>query len=85
MRIDCPYCGSRTSGEFVYRGDAAPIRPEGADRAAFVDYVYLRDNPAGWIDEHWYHAQGCRQWLRIRRNTLSHEIVSVAFASEAGQ
>lgn len=82
MRIDCPNCGSRNSGEFIYRGDAAPIRPEGSGAAAFVDYVYLRDNPAGWIDEHWYHVHGCRTWLRVRRNTVSHEIASVARAAE---
>jgi len=82
MRIDCPYCGSRDSGEFVYRGDAAPIRPQAPDTAAFVDYVYMRDNPAGWIDEHWYHLRGCRQWLQVRRDTVSHDIASVIFASE---
>eukprot|EP01037_Dinobryon_pediforme_P014343 gene14343-14467_t len=55
MRIPCPYCGSRDSREFVYRGDAAPVRPA-SDRAsdpasdsadAMFDYLYLRDNPAG--------------------------------------
>lgn len=81
MRIHCPYCGSRDSSEFVYRGDAAPTRPTTSDMEAFVDYVYLRDNIAGPIDEHWYHLNGCRQWLRVRRDTLSHEIVSVALAA----
>ena len=84
MRIDCPYCGSRDTGEFVYRGDAAPVRPEAPVESQFVDYVYIRDNRAGWIDEHWYHLHGCRQWLRVRRNTLSHEIASAALANEAG-
>lgn len=82
MRIDCPYCGSRDSGEFVYRGDATPTRPTSSDTAAFVDYAYIRDNVAGWMDEHWYHLHGCRQWLKVRRNTLSHEIHSVVFAAE---
>lgn len=83
MRIPCPYCGSRDSREFVFRGDASPIRPnvlESADQAMF-DYVYLRDNPAGDFEEHWYHAQGCRQWLRVRRNTRSHSIASAALAN----
>ncbi len=82
MRIHCPYCGSRDSGEFVYRGDAAPIRPASLDTDAFVDYVYLRDNIAGLIDEHWYHLHGCRQWLAVRRDTVSHEIDSVVLAAE---
>jgi sarcosine oxidase subunit delta len=82
MRIHCPYCGPRDSGEFVYRGDAAPIRPAEPDTAAFVGYVYLRDNIAGWIEEHWYHLHGCRQWLTVRRDTVSHEIDSVCLAAE---
>src|SRR5205809_312472 len=83
MRIDCPYCGSRDSGEFVYRGDAAPIRPKLPDPSAFIDYAYIRDNVAGWMSEHWYHLHGCRQWLTVRRNTLSHEIQSVILATES--
>lgn len=85
MRIHCPYCGSRDTGEFVYRGDAAPIRPAAPDTDAFIDYVYLRDNVAGRMDEHWYHLHGCRQWLTVRRDTVSHEIVSVTLAGEPVQ
>ena len=85
MRIQCPYCGSRDPGEFVYRGDAAPVRPAQPDAGAFVDYVYLRDNIAGPIDEHWYHLHGCRQWLTVRRDTVTHAILSVTFAAEHAQ
>jgi heterotetrameric sarcosine oxidase delta subunit len=81
MRIPCPFCGDRDSHEFVYRGDAAPTRPTVDDE--IYDYVYVRENPAGPIDEHWYHAQGCRQWIRVRRDTRSHAIFSAAFAGEA--
>ena len=84
MRIDCPYCGPRDSGEFVYRGDAGPSRPAASDPDAFVDYVYLRENVAGPMAEHWYHLHGCRQWLTVRRNTLSHEIESAILAGERG-
>ena len=82
MRIDCPYCGPRDSGEFTYRGDARPSRPVSSDTQAFVDYVYLRDNVAGPMEEHWYHLHGCRHWLKVRRNTLSHEIESSILAGE---
>ena len=84
MRIDCPYCGPRDSGEFTYRGDARPSRPVSSDIEAFVDYVYRRDNVAGTMEEHWYHLHGCRQWLTVRRNTLSHEIESSSLAGEGG-
>lgn len=84
MRIPCPFCGSRDSREFVYRGDAAPARPEGDETEAMFDYVYLRDNPAGDFEEYWYHAQGCRQWLRVARNTRTHQVSGAALARTGG-
>ena len=81
MRLPCPYCGSRDLSEFTYLGDATRARPssdgEGAE-AAFVDYTYLRDNPAGPHKEFWYHAQGCRSWLVVERDTRTHEVLSAA-------
>jgi len=82
MRIECPFCGERDASEFVYRGDAAIKRPDpSASEAAenFFAAVYLRENPAGPHDELWYHAFGCRMWLRVRRNTLTHEILAVDY------
>jgi len=77
MRIPCPLCGERDQGEFVYRGDATLTRPDpaapGAERA-FYEFVHLRANPAGWHKEHWYHESGCRAWIVVERNTLTHEI-----------
>jgi len=81
MRIPCPYCGTRDAQEFVYRGDAAPQRPEDAE--GFHDYVYLRDNVAGPMRELWYHAQGCRNWLIVTRDTTNHVITGAVLAREA--
>lgn len=81
MRIPCPFCGDRDAQEFVYRGDASPQRPEGEE--GFYDYVYLRDNPAGPMREHWYHAQGCRNWLVVTRDTRTHAIDGAELAAEA--
>jgi heterotetrameric sarcosine oxidase delta subunit len=83
MRIQCPYCGERDVSEFSYLGDAAFKRPDAnapQAESAFYEAVYLRDNPAGPHEELWYHASGCRSWLRVRRNTRTHEILGVAFA-----
>jgi sarcosine oxidase subunit delta len=84
MRIPCPYCGSRDSREFVYRGDAAAVRPAidrgGDDADAMFDYLYLRDNPAGQFEDLWYHAQGCRNWLRVTRDTITHDIAGATLA-----
>jgi methylglutamate dehydrogenase subunit B len=86
MRIPCPYCGLRDSAEFSYKGDATGTRPDpGAADALerFHDYVYMRDNPAGPHQEWWYHGAGCRSWLKVTRDTTSHEIGAVRLGSEA--
>ena len=85
MRIPCPYCGLRDHSEFAYLGDAAPKRPDPAAQNAaelFFDYVYLRDNPAGPIQELWYHASGCRSWLVVSRDTRTHDIAAAKLAME---
>ncbi|RRI01786.1 sarcosine oxidase subunit delta [Mesorhizobium tamadayense] len=82
MRITCPHCGARDVQEFNYLGAADPKRPEGiaAPEAQMFEYVYLRDNPRGDHNELWYHAAGCRAWLIVTRNTLTHSISSVRTA-----
>lgn len=80
MRIPCPHCGSRDIREFTYLGDATVQRPDPAAPDAlerFVDYVYLRDNPAGPHRELWYHGSGCQAWLAVHRNTRTHDVLSV--------
>ena len=85
MRIDCPHGGARDQGEFTVLGDAAPKRPEtGGSAKAFYEYVYLRDNPAGELTELWYHAGGCRAWLRVTRDVRTHAISAVTSAADCG-
>jgi len=82
LRIKCPWCGLRNEDEFSYGGDATVERPaDDASQDAWYDYVYTRDNPAGRHREYWHHVNGCRAWLVLERNTLTHEIFSVAPAS----
>ncbi|BDA83313.1 sarcosine oxidase subunit delta [Aureimonas sp. SA4125] len=89
MRIDCPYCGSRDLREFSFLGDAdaaaggweADVSPESE-----ADRVYLRSNPAGRHTGLWYHEAGCRSWLLVERDTVSHAVHSVQLAgAEAGR
>lgn len=76
LLIPCPWCGARAQVEFTYGGDATVQRPAfDAPVAAWVEFVYLRDNPAGAHDELWHHSAGCRQWFRVRRDTRTHEII----------
>jgi sarcosine oxidase subunit delta len=80
--VSCPFCGPRDEIEFRYRGDASIARPaEGAGEAAFAAYVYGRDNPAGRHAEWWLHAGGCRQLLRVERDTVTHAVTSVEGAA----
>lgn len=86
MLIPCPYCGPRDVTEFTYGGDGNVRQPTGADaspEAAWSAYVYLRDNRRGPHDEVWQHSAGCRRWIRVRRNTLTHEVLTSAPAAPA--
>ncbi|HEY7749435.1 MAG TPA: sarcosine oxidase subunit delta [Aestuariivirgaceae bacterium] len=85
MRIRCPYCGERPSEEFTYLGDAAPERPlsnEPSSMDEWFDYVYLRDNPKGVMQEYWHHSGGCRSWIVAVRDTETHEISSTVAARD---
>jgi sarcosine oxidase subunit delta len=85
MRITCPYCGTRGLEEFTYRGAATVKRPRSIDKSAteaWVNYVYLRDNPAGLHKELWQHSAGCHAWLEVTRDTTTHEIVGVEIAAK---
>mgnify|MGYP000032348374 CR=1 FL=1 len=83
MRIACPLCGERDRREFYYKG-AAVVRPaEGAGLDAWHEYVNLRQNPAGPLDELWYHEMGCGSWLQVTRDTVNHTVSEVVLARDA--
>ena len=83
IRIDCPWCGVRDEVEFTYRGDAGVSRPgANAPEEAFHDFVYTRKNPRGWHLEWWHHSAGCRQFLKVVRHTMTHEVRSVSRATD---
>ena len=89
MIINHPILGPRDSAEFTYMGDAALLdRPDWKATDAlsqFIDYGYLRDNPAGPHIELWYHEQGDRSFLIVTRDTTTHEISSVKLASDVAR
>lgn len=79
LLITCPHCGERAETEFSYGGEAGIARPK--DPAAlcdteWADYLFMRKNPRGLHTELWNHAQGCRRWFEVERNTVSYEITS---------
>ncbi len=85
LRLPCPLCGLRDETEFTYGGDATVIRPPESetDIAVWLDYVFLRDNPRGPHREYWHHVSGCRQWLVVERDTLTHTIGTARLARES--
>ncbi|TKZ17188.1 sarcosine oxidase subunit delta [Shimia litoralis] len=89
MIINHPLLGPRDAQEFTYLGDASLLaRPDWqADDAAdaFHDYLYLRDNPAGFHRELWFHEQGDRSWLVVTRDTVTHEISNVELARDVAR
>lgn len=88
MRINCPCCGERGIDEFVYHGDANPVRPDPASPTAlndFIAYTYERTNAAGDHRELWYHASGCHLWLVVTRNLMTHAILSIESAREVAR
>jgi heterotetrameric sarcosine oxidase delta subunit len=85
MLIQCPHCGTRPVEEFTFLGDAKPVRPTTNDPSSmeqWFDYVYLRDNPRGDIQEYAHHSGGCRAWLVVARNTETHEVHGAVTARE---
>ncbi len=88
MRIICRYCGERPLEEFSFLGDASVQRPSSLQAEAlsdWMDYVYLRDNPRGQHKEYWQHSAGCRSWLVVERDTLSHEVYQVQAAKDSSR
>ncbi len=84
MRVECPFCGERDSSEFTFLGDASCRRPESdAQQEQFLQAVYLRDNPAGRHEELWYHAWGCRSYLKVTRDTRTHEVFGAELMSQS--
>ena len=85
MLIPCPHCGIRPVEEFTFLGDAKPQRPESNDPSSmeqWFEYVYLRDNPRGVMQEFVHHSGGCRSWLVVRRDTQSHDVSNAVMAKD---
>ena len=85
LNIKCPYCGDRSQKEFAYGGDGTVIRPELNQEISdekWDEFVYLRKSPRGKHVELWHHIAGCRQWIKVQRDTVTHEIYRTAKINE---
>ncbi len=84
--ISCPWCGPRAHIEFRYHCDAEAVPRHGHNEtdAEWQQRTWLRANHIGWHDEIWQHADGCRGWLMISRNNLTHAVAKTMPLGPAG-
>ena len=85
LNIKCPHCGERSQKEFAYGGDGTINRPNLNSDISDKDwdnFVYLRKSPRGKHLELGQHISGCRQWIKVERDTLTHEIFTTLKAQE---
>lgn len=77
MKITCPYCGTRNESEFVYGGPVVAKRPDpnAVSDAEWIEYLTVVPNPLGPVEERYWHARGCGEWLTLWRDTRTHDIV----------
>jgi heterotetrameric sarcosine oxidase delta subunit len=82
----CPWCGPRAQIEFSYARVAESVAGAAVDSQGGemqeLDRIFLRQNSVGLQEEIWQHTHGCRGWLRIRRNNLTHEVLQCTPAGE---
>ena len=77
MLIPCPWCGTGHTGIHLWRRchGAPPADRRWPRTTHGIDYLYLRNNPAARTVELWHHTAGCRQWLKVARDTtMTHEV-----------
>ena len=85
LYIKCPFCGYRSQKEFSYGGDGTTKRPElnqDISDEKWNEFVYLRKSPRGKHIELWHHVAGCRQWFKVQRDTVTHEIFQTTKMNE---
>lgn len=79
--ITCPHCGTRPKEEFSIRGTALTRPHPAASEEDWHAYVYLRENPKGRYQEYWHHSGGCRRFLIVDRDNVTHDVFSVVDAA----
>ncbi len=79
LLIRCPHCGERDESEFSYGGEGGisrPSNPNDLSDEQWADYLFNRTNPRGLHEELWNHAQGCRRWFNVERDTVTYKIAA---------
>jgi len=72
--VPCPHCGPRNSADMKYVGEShTRPDPNSTPIKEWRDYLYIHDNPAGWLKETWYCGSGCRKYFTTERNTVTNQ------------
>lgn len=73
--IPCPWCGPRNVSEFRYVGEVkARPEPNATTPEQWRTYLYVRNNPAGWTTEKWFHRAGCHRYFTVERDTVRNAV-----------
>jgi heterotetrameric sarcosine oxidase delta subunit len=84
MQITCPHCGPRAQAEFTYERTVDSVVELNAAPEDAMTTLFTRTNPRGVDEEIWRHTFGCRAWMVITRNRVTHEIgATLAVGPEA--
>ena len=75
--IPCPCCGPRAQAEFTYERTTDSVVDPSAPPDEAMRTLYTRANPMGRDDEIWRHAFGCRGWMVLTRDRVTHAIEAV--------
>ena len=74
LLVPCPNCGPRNASDLSYGGESQRRPdPNNATPEEWRTYLYLENNPAGWLHENWYCRSGCRRYFSTERNTATNE------------
>ena len=81
--IHCPHCGSRPKEEFtiVAMQRCCARRPMQRDEAWYRLCLSARQS-ARPHREYWHHTSGCRRWLVVERDTVTHAVAAVPDAAD---
>jgi sarcosine oxidase subunit delta len=75
--LPCPFCGPRNASEFRYVGELSERPdPNATSTEGWRTFLFVRNNPAGWTTETWFHRAGCRQHFVAERHTITNEVRS---------
>ena len=75
--IACPHCGPRAQTEFAYARTLDAVVDPTAPADEQMTALFARANPIGVDEEIWRHTFGCRAWVVLTRDRVTHAIHAV--------